>query len=211
MGTRNNRHEVATLEYWKERRPANRSGREYPLRRRGLRRFGRALPVAWASNESWGDPKRRRGGCALDVWENEPSPNPELVELADIATPHIAGYSFDGKAGGILALHRALCGFLGVEPNWLPPAQSGARHGALVFDTAVENPVGDAVAHAYDIGQDDRALRKIASGPAGSMAAEFRAYRMTYRRRLEFSNVNISVDGLDPSVLSVLLGLGFSA
>ncbi|WP_298441183.1 4-phosphoerythronate dehydrogenase [uncultured Ferrimonas sp.] len=45
---------------------------------------------------------------ALDVWENEPTPLPELVALADIATPHIAGYSVEGKIRGSQMLHQAL-------------------------------------------------------------------------------------------------------
>lgn len=40
----------------------------------------------------------RAGGTAVvDVWENEPSPDPELVALAALATPHIAGYSVEAK------------------------------------------------------------------------------------------------------------------
>ncbi|MFA5713386.1 MAG: DUF4301 family protein [Bacteroidales bacterium] len=41
--------------------------------------------------------RERLGGLALDVWRNEPLINRPLVEMCDIATPHIAGYSFEGK------------------------------------------------------------------------------------------------------------------
>lgn len=45
----------------------------------------------------------------LDVWNGEPSAiNKKLVEVADIATPHIAGYSFEGKVNGTVAVLRAL-------------------------------------------------------------------------------------------------------
>jgi erythronate-4-phosphate dehydrogenase len=43
----------------------------------------------------------------VDVWNNEPYCNPELADLALIATPHIAGYSRDGKLKGSLALINA--------------------------------------------------------------------------------------------------------
>jgi Lactate dehydrogenase and related dehydrogenases len=36
----------------------------------------------------------------IDTWENEPNIDRELLDLAFIATPHIAGYSADGKANG---------------------------------------------------------------------------------------------------------------
>ena len=45
---------------------------------------------------------------ALDVWENEPQIDTELLALADITTPHIAGYSLDGKANGTIAVVRAV-------------------------------------------------------------------------------------------------------
>ncbi|GAA4872248.1 4-phosphoerythronate dehydrogenase [Ferrimonas pelagia] len=45
---------------------------------------------------------------ALDVWEGEPRPKAALVELADIATAHIAGYSVEGKIRGSQMLHQAL-------------------------------------------------------------------------------------------------------
>lgn len=40
------------------------------------------------------------GELILDCWENEPDINRELLGLAAIATPHIAGFSADGKANG---------------------------------------------------------------------------------------------------------------
>lgn len=48
----------------------------------------------------------------LDVWENEPSPDPELVQLATLATPHIAGYSVEAKFRATKMCLAALCGML---------------------------------------------------------------------------------------------------
>ncbi|MDP3582352.1 MAG: 4-phosphoerythronate dehydrogenase, partial [Ignavibacteria bacterium] len=58
----------------------------------------------------------------LDVWENEPNIDSELLELTDIATPHIAGYSADGKANGTAICVNALSEYfnLGLEKNWYP-------------------------------------------------------------------------------------------
>ncbi|MFI3268015.1 MAG: 4-phosphoerythronate dehydrogenase [Rikenellaceae bacterium] len=44
--------------------------------------------------------KGKVSSCAIDVWNNEPNINLELLGLADITTPHIAGYSVQGKANG---------------------------------------------------------------------------------------------------------------
>ena len=56
----------------------------------------------------------RLKAAVLDVWENEPDIDPELAELAEIATPHIAGYSTDGKAAGTTAAVRVLARALGI-------------------------------------------------------------------------------------------------
>ncbi|KZZ47719.1 erythronate-4-phosphate dehydrogenase, partial [Oleiphilus sp. HI0085] len=50
----------------------------------------------------------------LDVWEREPELNVELARKVFIGTPHIAGYSFDGKVLGTEMVYRALCQFLGL-------------------------------------------------------------------------------------------------
>ncbi len=57
-------------------------------------------------------------GAILDVWEHEPHLDPELAELAALATPHVAGYSFDGKLRGTLLIYEALCCFLQIVPSW---------------------------------------------------------------------------------------------
>ena len=50
----------------------------------------------------------RIGRLVLDVWKNEPDINLALLAAADIATPHIAGYSIQGKMRGTQAVVRAL-------------------------------------------------------------------------------------------------------
>ena len=52
-------------------------------------------------------------GCVLDVWEGEPDIDVELLERVVLGTPHIAGYSFDGKVNGTRMIYEAACRFLG--------------------------------------------------------------------------------------------------
>ena len=54
--------------------------------------------------------KDNLGGTVLDVWEGEPEADRKLISLADIATPHIAGYSVDGKANA--TVHRGQAGIV---------------------------------------------------------------------------------------------------
>ena len=69
----------------------------------------------------------RLKAAVLDVWEHEPDIDPELAQLVEIATPHIAGYSLDGKAAGTTAAVRVVARALGINEltDWsanLPPA-----------------------------------------------------------------------------------------
>lgn len=64
------------------------------------------------------------GAAIVDTWENEPGINPELLRRAIIATPHIAGYSADGKANATRMALQAVCRHFGIEKQFtiVPPA-----------------------------------------------------------------------------------------
>ncbi len=126
------------------------------------------------------------GGAVLDVWENEPTPDPELVALSDLATPHIAGYSFDGKVRGTAMLHDALAAWLGVPPGWtaetvlaeaLPPVRTPDPN---LAETAWLDAL---VRQAYDIRADDARMRDLLALPVAERAAAFHRLRKTYPRR----------------------------
>lgn len=84
----------------------------------------------------------RLGRLVVDVWKHEPDINRELLALADIATPHIAGYSIQGKINGTQAVVRAVGDFFDI-----PQLRT-----FLVRD--IELPK-----EPYDILADDTALR----------------------------------------------------
>lgn len=56
----------------------------------------------------------RLGAVVLDTWNNEPDINRELIDLVDIATPHIAGYSYQGKQNGTASAVRAVARLFGI-------------------------------------------------------------------------------------------------
>jgi erythronate-4-phosphate dehydrogenase len=60
----------------------------------------------------------RAQAVVLDVWEGEPSIDVELLGMVDLATPHIAGYSFDGKVAGMIMIYRSLCEHFGLMPKF---------------------------------------------------------------------------------------------
>ena len=103
------------------------------------------------------------GGVVLDVWENEPNISPELLDVVDLATPHIAGYSFDGKVNGTRMIYEAACKFFQLQPRWtpnLPPPP--VPHIELTVSSGEddEEVLRRIVRRIYDITTDDAALRK---------------------------------------------------
>ncbi|MHC4788922.1 MAG: 4-phosphoerythronate dehydrogenase [Planctomycetota bacterium] len=57
------------------------------------------------------------GGAVLDVYEDEPRPAAELIELPALATPHIAGYAVEAKRRGMIMVYEQTCQLLGVQPG----------------------------------------------------------------------------------------------
>lgn len=55
------------------------------------------------------------GAVVIDTWNNEPDINTDLVEMVDIATPHIAGYSYQGKQNGTASAVRAVAEHFGIK------------------------------------------------------------------------------------------------
>jgi erythronate-4-phosphate dehydrogenase len=145
-------------------------------------------------------------GAVIDVWEGEPDADRRLIDLADLATPHIAGYSVDGKANATIAVVREVSSALGIpltawQPGKLPEADeplidiSGHTHG----NSALEK-VAHAVHHTYPVNEDDLLFR--------SDPGKFEFIRDNYRTRREFSSYTVNTD--DTGTATILSGLGFN-
>ena len=102
--------------------------------------------------------------AVLDVWEGEPDLDPELVDLLDIATPHIAGYSADGKANGTTMSVRYLAAQLGLPlTDWtasdIPAPEQPLDFTVDAFGKTVQDVLTEAVLYTYDVRRDSDALR----------------------------------------------------
>lgn len=133
------------------------------------------------------------GAAALDVWENEPTPDPGLLRHVDLATPHIAGYAYDGKVRGTVMLYEALCDHLGVPATWSPDAALEPEDGHPLVATPPDPalPETEALDHVvrsmYEIRADDARLRATLDVPPDKRGAAFSRLRKAYPRRREFS------------------------
>lgn len=111
---------------------------------------------------------------ALDVWCNEPHISTGLLERVTIATPHIAGYSRQGKAMGTAMAVRSVATALGIEQlrNWYPAQITPTiPKTALSWQELIDN-------NNYDIRQDDHALR--------AQTDKFELLRSNYNYRNEY-------------------------
>jgi erythronate-4-phosphate dehydrogenase len=145
----------------------------------------------------------------LDVWEGEPAISAGLLRAVALGTPHIAGYSLEGRLRGTEMIYRALCAFLGREPGWDPWAGLPAAQ-PVVLECAADpvNAARAAVLGAYDPRDDDRRLRGMLALPAASQAGEFDRQRKTYPLRREFDAVPVH-GAWEPRVAHMLASLGF--
>lgn len=137
----------------------------------------------------------------LDVWENEPQPDSELLSRCDLGTAHIAGYSFDGKLRATRMLYESACAVLGetadADAGALPPVDLQAP-----VDLSAEALIDYLVLQVYDVQEDDAALR--AAMPDG-----FDTLRKQYRQRRELSSLRVTNAAvLDEATLSTCLALG---
>lgn len=144
--------------------------------------------------------------CVLDVWEGEPRLPRQLLESAALATPHIAGYSFDGKVNGTERVYRALCAHLKTPPTWDPAAGLPAPEVPEI--SGVGATLRDIVRQVYDIRVDDASIRETLALPVDEQPQRFDQLRKEYRRRREWRHT--TVRGVtDAGMRKVLVGLGF--
>ena len=152
--------------------------------------------------------------AVLDVWENEPNIDTELLEMADIGTPHIAGYSFDGKVAGMIMIYKAACEHFGLKPKFdidsflpepiVPEIKIKSENGGE------ENILREVARRVYDIKADDGRLKRILNVPAEKRGAEFDRLRKDYPVRREFQNTKVILTTENTeNIKEKLKGIGF--
>jgi erythronate-4-phosphate dehydrogenase len=146
--------------------------------------------------------------CVLDVWENEPNIDIGLVKMVDYGTPHIAGYSYDGKVVGMIMIYDAFCRHFGIKPkfsakDFLPKPQVEK----IVISKDDPKPLLTIVNTLYDIKKDGEKLRQIIKKDIEKQGAYFDSLRKNYHIRREFQNTVVSVE--DRKLERVFNGLGF--
>ncbi len=149
---------------------------------------------------------------ALDVWEQEPRIHPELVDRVWLATPHIAGYSLEGKVQGTEMIYQSLSQFLGLPVRkkagqFLPePALSKI---SFTSSADEEDAIRIALRACYDPRPDDARLRNAMTGSVEERGAAFDRLRRDYPVRRECSSLKIQLKGTSKSLQDSFRAIGF--
>jgi erythronate-4-phosphate dehydrogenase len=150
--------------------------------------------------------------AVLDVWEDEPAIDAELLELVLLGTPHIAGYSLDGKVNAVRMIREAVARFLSDGSAWNPEGEMPAPEFAQISVQGGGSPeelLQSLVKSRYDIALDDRNLRGMLDVPRPSRAVFFAQLRSGYRVRREFPTVRVNVPPGRKSVRKAVEAAGF--
>jgi erythronate-4-phosphate dehydrogenase len=150
------------------------------------------------------------GGAVLDVWEEEPRIDFDLLDLVDIGTPHIAGSGIGGKIRATEMIRDELCRFCGIpsrgsmlscypKPRIIRPEEASS-------DQAVISSVID---QAYDILTDDAKLRALKRIENGHAAESFHRLRSDYPLRPEFRHFVVDLTEQHKDLAETLTALGF--
>jgi len=191
--------------------PLNRSGRDQTV---GLvdRNFLKLMkPGAWLINTSRGEVGITKDlvnhssdkNYIFDVWENEPHLNATLLSKAMIATPHIAGYSVNGKANATRAVVRALSNYFNWDlDDFEPDIPLPEKNRIKPLSGNDFEELKEIVKHTYYILHDDRLLREN--------PGSFEALRGNYRKRWEFDDYTVLMRRNSNRLALVVDKLGFN-
>ncbi len=149
-------------------------------------------------------------GAVLDVWEGEPVIDYELLERVDIGTPHIAGFSLDGKVKATEMIVDELCSAFSLPGIWnsagiYPPVAEIRTAGAGIATEALRS----ACLQAYNILRDDANLRALAGLDKELSAVCFDQLRNGYPLRPEFNHFSVKLGPEEQQLAEVLGALGF--
>jgi erythronate-4-phosphate dehydrogenase len=149
----------------------------------------------------------------LDTWEGEPVVRLDALARADIATPHIAGHSFEGRVMGTVMVYREACRFLGREATWSPDALlPPPLVPEITLDAAglsEEQALWQIVRQVYDIEADDRRMRESAAMDEAARGAYFDRMRKEYPMRREFRFTTVHLKNATAMLAQTVAGLGF--
>jgi erythronate-4-phosphate dehydrogenase len=125
----------------------------------------------------------------MDVWEDEPDIDLELLTEIDIGTPHIAGYSTDGKIHATEMIFESLCEFFSLDYKWNPVVELSTANSLelpLGSELDDQDAIQMAILASYDVRGDSASLRQLSAISFEQRSQYFDELRKNYPVRREF-------------------------
>ena len=202
--------------------PLNKSGSFPTWHLLDKQRLNQLKPGTWLINASRGPvvdnaalrevlTQRDDLQAVLDVWEGEPQVDVELADLCVLATPHIAGYSLDGKQRGTAQIYQALCDYLGQTPQVQLADLLPAPWLAKVELSANSDPawaLAMLCRGVYDPRRDDANFRRSLIGSVEEQKLAFDALRKHYPERREIEGLPVHIEGESVALKQLVKALG---
>ncbi|AXQ21658.1 4-phosphoerythronate dehydrogenase [Acinetobacter wuhouensis] len=121
----------------------------------------------------------------LDVFEHEPEISQQLLDLVTIVTPHIAGYSLEGKARGTQMIYEAFCKTFDYPAHKKFESQLPACD-QYFYGNSIKQTLKHHLSDIYNISRDDQNLRAcLKDGKVDQKAFDY--LRKTYPLRREWA------------------------
>jgi erythronate-4-phosphate dehydrogenase len=149
--------------------------------------------------------------AVLDVWEQEPLVDVALAELCVIGTPHIAGYSLDGRQRGTAQIYQALCAHLGQTPTIsLDDLLPGPWLAQMTLDAETDPAwaLNTLCRGVYDPRRDDADFRRSLVGDSAEQRLAFDALRKHYPPRREIEGLKVAINGDSGVLRQIVAALG---
>ncbi|PRA28331.1 4-phosphoerythronate dehydrogenase PdxB [Pseudomonas poae] len=185
-------------------------------------RLNQLKPGAWLINASRGPVvdnaalrevllEREDLQAVLDVWEGEPEVDVDLADLCVLATPHIAGYSLEGRQRGTAQIYQAFCAHLGQAPSiqlsdLLPPLWLAEVH--LNAETDSAWALATLCRSVYDPRRDDADFRRSLVGTVEEQRKAFDLLRKHYPARREIDGLKVRINGESAALSQIVEALG---
>ncbi len=146
----------------------------------------------------------------LDVWEGEPQINIDVLNKVLIGTPHVAGYSLEGKANGTKMIFDALCKFTSENISWKPPLPSKDNNKIKMIESgSFEEKLYSLLKAAYNIENDDSRMRKMIDMNEEQRGIYFDKLRKEYPLRREFNNYTVLLRSVEKEFAGLLKAFRF--
>lgn len=146
--------------------------------------------------------------AVMDVWEDEPAPNDYLIKQCLLATPHIAGYSLDGKYLGTAMIYEAVCEFLALPirmklPQLVP--QGSLRKISTGHEAKMPFILNKVIRSGYDVRDDHFRMLSLLGLTDHKKAQAFDVLRKQYPLRRDLNTLTLSAKRLSqPDWLSAV-------